>query len=64
MISPIFIIFIVNTIQFTTSNYCVKESDGFVSVCVEKSRENEFDFILVVTASESLPQSAERNTLF
>ena len=42
----------------------MKESDGFVSVCVEKSRENEFDFILVVTANESFPQSAERNTLF
>ena len=61
---PIFNFFIVSTIQFTTSNYCVKESDGFVSVCVEKSRENEFDFILVITANESLPQSAERNTLF
>ena len=61
---PIFNFFIVNAIQFITSNYCVKESDGFVSVCVEKSRENEFDFILVVTASESFPQSAERNSLF
>ena len=45
-------------IEFTTNDFCVKEDNRSVSVCVRKSRVTEFDFDLEITASESNPPSA------
>ena len=45
-------------IEFTTNDFCVKEDNRSVSVCVRKSRVTEFDFDLEITASQSSPPSA------
>ena len=44
--------------MFTSDNYCVKETDRIVTVCVKKSRVTEYNLDIDISAVESTPPSA------
>ena len=44
--------------MFTSDNYCVKETDQIVTVCVKKSRVTEYNLDIDISAIESSPPSA------
>ena len=49
---------LVNMFMFTSDNYCVKETDRIVTVCVKKSRVTEYNLDIDISAIESSPPSA------
>ena len=48
-------------VNFNSTNYVVNEDEGTVTVCVEKTRQTDRNFMVNITASETSPAEAEGN---